>query len=190
MWTIAKEFRFEASHQLPKHTGKCARLHGHSWRGELVVVGDALVDGILVDYADISAAIKPLLQNSLDHYHLNESLQLANPTSEEVARWIWDRVEIPGLQAVVIRETCTSRCVYRGTGTPIETETPLEDPLREDAKSYLRKAIASLTKAGSLLTSANGCMNKHTRQHARLKRLRGEGLVFRGRLARFLEGRE
>lgn len=120
MFRLEKEFRFEASHQLPNHQGKCQRLHGHSWKGRLIVEGELLVDsgsetGMLVDYSSLAAAISPLLERSLDHWHLNLSTGLANPTSEELARWIYGKIKplVPLLVAVQIDETCTSRCEYR-----------------------------------------------------------------------------
>ena len=123
-WIISKEFRFEASHQLPNHDGKCARLHGHSWRCVIYVAGKKLMDsgakqGMLMDYEDIKKQVKPLIDNYLDHYHLNDTTGLANPTSEAIAKWIYERVEakIPGLIAVRIDETCTSQCIYsKGNG--------------------------------------------------------------------------
>ena len=118
-WVIGKEFRFEASHQLPNHDGKCARLHGHSWRGVIYVAGNKLVNSgakqdMIMDYGDIKKYLKPLLENYLDHYHLNETTGLANPTSETIAKWIYEQLEnkIPGLVAVRIDETCTSQCIY------------------------------------------------------------------------------
>ncbi len=118
-WVIGKEFRFEASHKLPNHDGKCARLHGHSWRCVIYVAGNKLINsgakqGMIMDYEDIKKQIKPLLDNYLDHYHLNETTGLANPTSEAIAKWIYDRLEdkIPGLIAVKVDETCTSQCIY------------------------------------------------------------------------------
>lgn len=123
MYILTKMFRFEASHQLPYHDGKCARLHGHSWVGAVICEGPVLQlggseDGMLLDYAAISAALAPLLADVLDHYHLNDTMQLVSPTSENVARWIFvtlARHEVlrPYLRAVVIEETCTSRCEYR-----------------------------------------------------------------------------
>lgn len=116
---LTKTFRFEASHQLPHHDGKCARLHGHSWLGSVVVSGGSLYDegpkaGMLMDYGDIKAAVEPLVTAHLDHWHLNASTGLANPTSEELARWIFEKLQptLPGLHAVVIEETCTSRCEF------------------------------------------------------------------------------
>lgn len=120
MFTLTKEFRFEASHQLPKHDGKCQRLHGHSWRGKLVVQSPALIQegpksGMVMDFYDLSLVLGHLLENYLDHYHLNETTKLADPTSEELARWIYNRIKpsVASLVAVIIEETCTSSAEYR-----------------------------------------------------------------------------
>jgi len=122
-WLIAKEFRFEAAHKLPYHDGKCARLHGHSWRGFVYVSGNALVkkgakEGMVMDYSDIKKYLKPLVENYLDHYYLNESTGLESPTSEQIAAWIYEKLEeagLEGLTAVRIDETCTSICLYSKT---------------------------------------------------------------------------
>ncbi len=69
-----------------------------------------------MDYADISDAFKPLWEK-LDHRYLNEVPGLENPTSENIAVWIWDQLKpiVPQLKEIVVAETCTARCVYRGT---------------------------------------------------------------------------
>ena len=115
---IFKEFSFEAAHRLPNVPAghKCARLHGHSFKVELHVRGPVLEPtGWVMDFADIKAAFKPL-EEQLDHHYLNEIEGLENPTSEVLARWIWQRLraQLPQLAKVVIRETCTSGCVYEG----------------------------------------------------------------------------
>lgn len=120
MFKLTKQFRFEAAHRLPNHDGVCQRLHGHSWVGEIVVEGDGLVPegpkvGMLIDYHDLSGAIDPIVEQFLDHHYLNETLPLANPTSEEIARWVYEQVKpkLPSLSSVIIRETCTASCIYR-----------------------------------------------------------------------------
>ena len=115
---IFKEFRIEAAHRLPNvpEGHKCARLHGHSFRIEVHVQGDLDPQlGWVLDFADLKQAFAPLYEQ-LDHHYLNEVEGLANPTSENHARWVWDRLidRLPQLSQVVVRETCTSGCVYRG----------------------------------------------------------------------------
>jgi 6-pyruvoyltetrahydropterin/6-carboxytetrahydropterin synthase len=116
---LFRDFRFEAAHLLP-HVDpghKCARLHGHSYRVTVHVVGEVGPEtGWVMDFADLAKAFEPL-HDQLDHRYLNEIDGLDNPTSEVLAQWIWARLEpmLPGLDSVVVHETCTSGCVYRGT---------------------------------------------------------------------------
>ena len=102
MMELFKEFTFEAAHLLPNVPvgHKCARLHGHSFK--LIVHVEGPVDpelGWVIDFGDISAAVKPVI-NELDHYYLNDIPGLENPTSEVLVRWIWDRLEESPLSAV------------------------------------------------------------------------------------------
>jgi 6-pyruvoyltetrahydropterin/6-carboxytetrahydropterin synthase len=115
---IFKEFSFEAAHRLPNvpEGHKCARLHGHSFHVRVSVRGG--VDphaGWVMDFAELKAHFRPLVER-LDHRYLNEIPGLENPTSEVLARWIWEALlpSLPGLAAVEVRETCSSGCVYRG----------------------------------------------------------------------------
>lgn len=115
---LSKEFTFESAHRLPHvpEGHKCGRLHGHSFRVTVWVKGP--IDpktGWLIDFADIKSVFKPIL-NQLDHYYLNEIEGLENPTSENLACWIWDRLkpELKFLDRIEVSETCTSSCVYRG----------------------------------------------------------------------------
>ncbi|MEJ8657127.1 MULTISPECIES: 6-carboxytetrahydropterin synthase QueD [Streptomyces] len=115
---IFREFTFEAAHRLPKvpEGHKCARLHGHSYK--VIVHVEAPVDpeaGWVMDFGDLKKAFKPL-EARLDHYYLNDIEGLENPTSEVLARWIWERLQptLPALSALTVRETCTSGCTYRG----------------------------------------------------------------------------
>lgn len=119
MYTLTKEYTFEASHVLKHHDGKCARLHGHSWKARLILQGRQLNPGgpkrgMLMDYADVSVIFKPILDGALDHQHLNDTLQCNDPTSEFVARWIYDRCRplLSLLIAVEVDETCTCSCRY------------------------------------------------------------------------------
>lgn len=129
MFYLSKDFRFEASHQLPDHDGKCSRLHGHSWKMTVTVAGRNLQPeggnnpkaNMLADYADIKAIVGPFVDKYLDHHHLNHSLNERSPTSEVIAEWAFsmidDRIKRDGLSnvslfAIKIEETCTSACLY------------------------------------------------------------------------------
>jgi len=116
---LTKTFRFEAAHRLPmvppEH--KCHRMHGHSFRIDVTLEGE--IDprmGWLLDFADVTDVVRPLLMGELDHRSLNDVPGLENPTSENLCVWLWQRLtsRLPGLVAITVHETCTARCTYRG----------------------------------------------------------------------------
>ncbi len=91
-------------------------MHGHSYQVDVVIEGEIDPElGWLVDFAVIDEHVSPLVRR-LDHQVLNEVDGLANPTSELLAVWLWERLAGPlaGLCEVIVSETPTSRCVYRG----------------------------------------------------------------------------
>jgi 6-pyruvoyltetrahydropterin/6-carboxytetrahydropterin synthase len=121
---IFKEFTIEAAHRLPNVPPghKCARLHGHSFHISVHVRGP--VDpqtGWVIDFADIKHAFEPI-EEKIDHNYLNEVEGLENPTSENLARWLWLNLlpALPCLSKIIVRETCTSGCIY--TGETVTTE--------------------------------------------------------------------
>ena len=130
---LRKTFQFEAAHLLPllPKAHKCRRLHGHSFTVEIAVCGE--LDprlGWVMDYAEISKIFRPIWEK-LDHRYLNEVKGLENPTSENIAIWIWKRLKpsLPALTEVIVAETCTARCVYRGE--------PAEKPAKEHRKQKI-----------------------------------------------------
>jgi 6-pyruvoyltetrahydropterin/6-carboxytetrahydropterin synthase len=115
---IFKSFTLESAHRLPNVPAghKCARVHGHSFRVEIHVRGPLHPElGWVMDFADVKDAFEPLFRQ-LDHHYLNDVPGLENPTSEHLARWIWQRLQpvLPQLSAVVVHETCTSGARYTG----------------------------------------------------------------------------
>ena len=115
---VFRVFQIEAAHHLPRvpEGHKCARIHGHSFRIEIHVSGDVgNTTGWVMDFADLRVAFQPLF-DQLDHRYLNEIEGLENPTSENLARWIWQRLRerLPLLSKIVVQETCNAGCIYGG----------------------------------------------------------------------------
>ena len=112
---VRRTFDFEASHQLPRHPGKCRNLHGHSYR--LVVTVERPVEptsGMAIDFGDLKTVVRREALDRLDHVHVNELLE--NPTAENMAVWIWERLAgpLPGLAEIELWETRSCSVVYRG----------------------------------------------------------------------------
>ncbi len=112
------EVGFESAHFLPEvpEVHKCSRLHGHSFRVVVTVEGEpGELSGWVMDFADLRAAVMPFV-DQLDHRLLNDIEGLHNPTSEVLAKWLWDRLvpTVPELACIEVRETCTSGSRYRG----------------------------------------------------------------------------
>jgi 6-pyruvoyltetrahydropterin/6-carboxytetrahydropterin synthase len=115
---LIREQRFEAAHRLPKVPAghKCARLHGHSFKIELVVAGPVDPEtGWFIDYGELDALWQPL-HDQLDHNYLNDIQGLDNPTSENLAHWLWNKLrpQLPALERIIVHETCDARCEYEG----------------------------------------------------------------------------
>ncbi len=117
---IYKAFTFAAAHRLPQvpQSHKCSVMHGHTFRIEVCVRGPLQPKaGWVMDFADIAVAFDPL-RETLDHKCLNDIEGLENPTSENIALWVWKRVKplLPGLCRIVVQESADSGCIYEGEG--------------------------------------------------------------------------
>jgi len=118
MMEVFKEYSFNSAHMLPNVPPghKCARIHGHTFIVSIHVSGDLKDDyDWVVDYAEISDIVRPVIA-ILDHQYLNDIARLENPTSENLAKWIWDKVagQLPGLCKVMVKENPTTGCIYTG----------------------------------------------------------------------------
>lgn len=115
---LKKIFTFEAAHHLPRVPAghKCSRVHGHSYRVEVVLRGPVNAEtGWVVDFAVIDDAWLPLFRQ-FDHHMLNEVGGLENPTCENLCGFIWHALadKVPHLSAVTVWETADSCCTYQG----------------------------------------------------------------------------
>lgn len=116
MWTVTKEFSFEAAHSLPHlpKTHKCHRLHGHSYKFTLACQGRLQADNEwVVDYAAITKAAMVII-DELDHENLNDVLD-GKTTAENLARYIYKEIKpmLPSLAWVELRETEKTNVIYK-----------------------------------------------------------------------------
>lgn len=119
MFEIEKLFRFEAGHTLVHHDGKCSSPHGHSYVVRIVLRSADLIEegpkqAMVRDFQDVQSSVKPMIEKYFDHKWLNDSLQLDSPTSEQIAKWIYDYLKptVPKLYKVVVSETESSSASY------------------------------------------------------------------------------
>ncbi|MGA9018891.1 MAG: 6-carboxytetrahydropterin synthase QueD [Candidatus Cybelea sp.] len=114
---LRKQFRFEAAHVLPFHPGKCARMHGHSYRLEVAISGPVQTEGpsrgMVEDFDEIERIVAQRIVDRLDHQNLNDFVE--NPTAENLLLWIWQHLanDLPGLDELVLWETTTACAVLR-----------------------------------------------------------------------------
>jgi 6-pyruvoyltetrahydropterin/6-carboxytetrahydropterin synthase len=118
MITIAKHFTFDAAHHLPgmPEGHKCRGMHGHTYRAELQLEGvPDLRTGLFIDYEEIAEAWKPL-HAKFDHKVLNDVAGLADPTTENLACWIFGEILSRHRNPKTITIGGTWRSEYVGVG--------------------------------------------------------------------------
>lgn len=118
MMEVYREFKFDAAHLLPNITPghRCSRMHGHTFRVVILLEGEVGKEsGWVKDFGEIKRLCEPVIEE-LDHSTLNDIPGLGNPTSENIAVWIWNRLKpvIPELGMVEVSETSSTGCRYRG----------------------------------------------------------------------------
>ncbi len=115
---IYKKFSFDSAHYLPNlpEDHKCKRMHGHTFNVEIHITGNINQEiGWIMDFSEIKTICDPVIEK-LDHRVLNDIKGLNNPTSENLAKWIWEKVkpQLSGLKKIIVSETCSTGCIYRG----------------------------------------------------------------------------
>ncbi|OFZ29270.1 MAG: 6-carboxytetrahydropterin synthase QueD [Bdellovibrionales bacterium RIFCSPHIGHO2_01_FULL_40_29] len=113
---LKQHFQIESARFLPNLPAEhpCSRMHGHSFK--IILTLQSSLDsklGWVMDYHEISEVMKPLLAQ-LDHRILNDVSGLENPTSELLAKWIFEKAQlkISILKSVTIMETPATECRY------------------------------------------------------------------------------
>ncbi|HUG92648.1 MAG TPA: 6-carboxytetrahydropterin synthase [Planctomycetaceae bacterium] len=135
MFRVTQEIEFCYGHRLLGYTGKCRHLHGHNGKAVIVLEGERLDErGMLVDFAEIKAALRTWIDGELDHRmilcaddpvlpflrRLGEPVYIIaeNPTAENIARLIFERARSEGFPVVEVSlwETPHSVATYRQSG--------------------------------------------------------------------------
>ena len=116
MYRLRIEAHFDAAHKLIGYEGKCAELHGHTWKVEVFVAGEKLNDmGILVDFDMLEEKLGKIIER-LDHKFLNDQREIRNPTCENLSKYIFEKLEdLPShvkLEKVRVWEGERSWCEY------------------------------------------------------------------------------
>jgi 6-pyruvoyltetrahydropterin/6-carboxytetrahydropterin synthase len=119
MFELSKQFRFEAAHTLKRavESEPSRRIHGHSYRAEVIISGDPDPDtGMLVDLGEVEARLEEV-RADLDHRFLDEIADLGPATLENLSVWIWRRLapSCPGIARVTVyRDSSGDACSYVG----------------------------------------------------------------------------
>jgi len=119
MFELSKQFRFDAAHTLERavETESSRRIHGHSYRAEVVIRGDAdPKSGMVIDLGLFERELEAA-RAGLDHHFLDELPDLGPPTMESLAAWVWRKIEpnCAGLARVSIyRDSSGDACTYFG----------------------------------------------------------------------------
>lgn len=116
--TVYHGFSFESARRLPRlpESHMCSRLHGNTFLLRVAVTGPVREsEGWVIDFAEVAATVEPVLAD-IDHHYLNEVPGLENPTTENIAIWLWDRISthLQWLSEIEIRENGVTGCIYRG----------------------------------------------------------------------------
>ncbi len=118
MYTVKVISQFSGAHSLRGYRGKCEELHGHNWRVEVASCAEELDGmGMVVDFKELKGALNGILAD-LDHKHLNEIeyFTKVNPTSENIARYIHERISAGrpelNVKEVTVWETDSALATY------------------------------------------------------------------------------
>jgi len=115
---IYKVFTIEAARSLPNLSDNhpCKKTHGHSFKIIITISGEInKTTGFVMDFSEIDEAFSPIYK-LIDHSYLNDVEGLENPSSENLSRWIWNKLlnALPSLKQIEIQETSLTGCIYRG----------------------------------------------------------------------------
>jgi len=90
MYELMIKTDFAAAHQIKEAGGACERLHGHTWQVKVFLQGEKLnKNDMLIDFREVKKMVKDWV-DKLDHQYLNEVLKGKNPTTENLAKYLFE----------------------------------------------------------------------------------------------------
>jgi len=122
-YAITKEFSFDSAHQLPGEEiyGKCANVHGHTYKMFIEIGADVLQDSMVMNFVQLKNIVNDCILEDLDHHLLNNVIWLSQPTtcelmSEDIFNRLTKRLNDGRVKLLEVKlfETPTSSCTYRG----------------------------------------------------------------------------
>ena len=115
---IFRTYTIHAARSIPtlKDDHICKNLHGHTFKIAIEIDGDINEVGFVMDFYDLDIIVKDVIVNKIDHKNLNSITGLANPSSEYLSIWIWDKLlpHVPGLYQVTVSEDNGTGVKYKG----------------------------------------------------------------------------
>ena len=119
MFRLKRKYEFHAARKLTalKENHPCSELHGHTFSITVEVAGEELTnEGWMVDFYDIDSLYQEKIHKCLDHKYLNDIEGLSNPTTEQIAMWIWHELknDLSGLYSISVSEGSSYGCKYYG----------------------------------------------------------------------------
>ncbi len=94
MYEMGTSIKFSSAHNLREYKGKCERLHGHNYKVEIVVCGENLTNGMLMDFVLLKQHLKDIA-SIMDHAYLNEleAFREIEPSSENIAKYVYESLK-------------------------------------------------------------------------------------------------
>jgi 6-pyruvoyltetrahydropterin/6-carboxytetrahydropterin synthase len=110
---IGKEFTFDSAHNLINYNGRCANLHGHTYKLHVISSDKVKKNGLVLDFGEIKDIVNKKVISVLDHKYLNEIIK--QPSAENISIWIWKQLEkdLP-LFEIKLWESPTNFVSYQG----------------------------------------------------------------------------
>lgn len=91
LFYLTREFKFDSAHNLIRYHGKCEKLHGHTYRLAVTIVGEKNDEDMIIDFSFVKKVVKRKILAKLDHSYINDII--TQPTAENISQWIYGELK-------------------------------------------------------------------------------------------------